>query len=198
MKFRKLILTALTITGAVTVNAEPRSIDTARSAMTVHVYKAGVFSAFAHDHEISAAGAAGSVDVEGRKVELRINAAALRVHDPKGSDKEREQIQTTMLGPEVLDTEKYKEIGFRSTSVEEAGTGGWKVTGTLTLHGASQPVSVVVHEKEGHYAGSCRFNMTDFGIKPVRIAGGTIRVKDDVQIDFDIQLAAEESARPRR
>jgi len=174
---------------ALTASGQPRAIDAAKSTMTVHVYKTGMLSALGHDHEISALVTAGTVDTAGRKVELQVNAAALRVQDPKGSDKDRGEIQANMLGPDVLDAEKHKEIRFRSTSAESAGEGGWKVSGELTLHGATQPVSIDVHERDGHYVGTCRFNITNFGIKPIKAAGGTVRVKDEVQIDFDIQLA---------
>jgi polyisoprenoid-binding protein YceI len=129
------------------------------------------------------------VVVVGRKVELRADASALRVQDPKVSNKDRDEIQTNMLGPEVLDAQKHKEISFRSTGVEAAGAGVWKVSGELTLHGATRPVSLEVRERDGHYSGTCRFKITNFGIKPVKAAGGTVRVKDEVQIDFDIQLA---------
>jgi polyisoprenoid-binding protein YceI len=170
-------------------NGEPLAIDAAKSSMTVHVYKAGMLSAFGHDHEISAPVAHGSVDIEKRKVELQVSAGALRVVDPKVSDKDRAEIQKNMLGPEVLDAENHKEIEFRSTGAEAAGSGAWKLTGNLTLHGETRPVSMDVRERDGHYTGTCRFKITDFAIKPVKAAGGAIRVKDEVQIEFDIQLA---------
>ncbi len=156
--------------------------------MTVHVYKTGVLSAFGHDHEISAPLASGSVDIQARKVDLRIDAGALRVQDPKVSDKDRAEIQTTMLGPEVLDAQNQKEIRFQSTSAESTGAGAWKLAGQLTLHGKTQPVSMTVKENDGRYSGTCRFDITRFGIKPVKAAGGAVRVKDEVQVDFDIQL----------
>ncbi len=140
-------------------NAQPRAIDTAKSSMTVHVYKAGVFSAFGHDHEISAPIASGSVDVEKRKVELHATAGALRVQDPKVSDKDRGEIQANMLGADVLDAANHPEISFQSTGAEAAGAGAWKVTGNLKLHGATQPVSMDVRESDGHYSGSCRFKI---------------------------------------
>jgi polyisoprenoid-binding protein YceI len=174
---------------AAAANGQPRAIDAAKSTMTVHVYKAGMFSALGHDHEISAPVAAGTVDVTGRHVELQVNTAALKVQDPKGSDKDRSEIQANMLGPDVLDAESHKEIRFRSTGAEPAGEGAWKLSGELTLHGATHAVTMDVHEHDGHYAGNCRFNITDFGIKPIKAAGGTVRVKDEVQLDFDIQLA---------
>lgn len=170
-------------------SGQPRNIDTAKSVMTIHVYKTGMLSALGHDHEIAAPIAGGAVDIEGRKVDLRVSAGALRVQDAKASDKDRAEIQANMLGRDVLDAENHKEIAFRSTGAEPAGPGAWKVSGELTLHGATRAVSMEVRERDGHYVGNCRFNLSDFGIAPVKAAGGTIRVKDEVQVQFDIQLA---------
>lgn len=36
------------------------------------------------------------------------------------------------------------------------------------------------------YRGSATIKQADFGIKPISIGGGTIKVKDEVKIDFDI------------
>src|SRR5580704_15581846 len=81
-------LAVLGVVCAAPAIGQPRAIDTGRSVMTVHVYKAGLLSAFGHDHDISAP-AAGTVDVAGRSVELHVEAAALRVQDAKVSDKDR-------------------------------------------------------------------------------------------------------------
>ena len=167
---------------------EARPIDTGKSTLNVHAYKGGTLGVFGHDHDITAPVAGGVVDPAGRRVELRVNASALRVLDPKASEKDRAEIQKTMLGPEVLDAGQYREILFKSTAVEKAGD-GWTVRGDLTLHGQTKPVTIEVREKEGHYAGSASLRQTDFGIKPVKVAGGTVRVKDELRIDFDIQLA---------
>jgi hypothetical protein len=37
--------------------------------------------------------------------------------------------------------------------------------------------------------GNAVVKQSDFGIKPVKVAGGTVKVKDEVRIEFDIQLA---------
>src|ERR1041384_4414963 len=113
------------------VNAEQRPIDTANSVLTVRVDKAGAFSAFAHNHQIGAAIASGSVDPAAQKVEIFVNTASLKVHDPGGSDKDRAEIEKTMLGPEVLDAKRYHEIAFRSTTAERLANGGWQVNGNL-------------------------------------------------------------------
>ena len=163
-------------------------MDPAKSVVTIEVKKAGVLSAFGHDHEITAPLASGSVDPKGRKVELRWNASALQVSERGISDKDRAEIQKTMLGPEVLDSGQYREIVFRSTNAEPGGSGRWNVRGDFTLHNQTRPVMAEVREEDGHYVGMLRIRQTDFGIKPVKVAGGTVRVKDEVQIMFDIQL----------
>jgi len=174
---------------ALAASAEEQAIDKQKSVMTVHVSKAGVLSAFGHDHEISAPIAAGAVDAAAKRVELRVDAGSLKVLDAKASEKDRAEIQKTMLGSEVLDVTRYPEIAFKSTSAEEAGAGSWKVRGSLTLHGQTKPVTVDVTEKAGHYVGTVQFRQSEFGIKPVRVGGGTIRVKDELRVDFNIHLS---------
>ena len=168
--------------------AQLRQIDAAHSTIKVHVSKAGVLSAFGHDHEIAAPIASGAVDATVKRVELRISTASMKVLDPGTSDKDRAEIQRTMLGPEVLDVNQYREIVFRSNAADQQGEGKWRVTGDLTLHGQSRPVVVEVREQGGNYAGTARIKQSDFAIKPVKVAGGTVRVKDEVQIEFDIRL----------
>src|ERR1051325_6060921 len=90
--------------------ASPASVDTQKSTLTVRVYKSGFFSAFAHDHEISAPIDSGSFLEENPSVEISITAGKLKVMDKESSDSEKEKIQTRMLGPEVLDANQFKEI----------------------------------------------------------------------------------------
>jgi polyisoprenoid-binding protein YceI len=94
-----------------------------------------------------------------------------------------------MLGAEVLDAASHPEIVFRSATAVPGGAGSWTVNGNLTLHGQTRPVTVDVKETGGHYVGVARFKQTEYGITPVKVAGGAIRVKDEVRIEFDIQLA---------
>ncbi len=172
-----------------TAVAQPRAIDTGKSVMTVRVYKAGLLSAMGHNHEIAAPVAAGTVDVTARQVELRVRTGALEVRDPGVSDKDRAEIQRTMLGPQVLDSESHPEVVFRSTGAEPAGAGSWKVTGDLSLRGQTHTVVVQVREDGEHYVGTSSFKQTEFGIQPVKVAGGAVRVKDEIRIEFNIQLA---------
>ena len=125
MRLSSLILFLFTMAAGAGF-AQPRSIDTTKSTMTVLVSKAGAFSMMGHDHQISAPIAKGTVDATAGTVELQVDAAAMRVTDPKASDKDRAQVQQTMLGPEVLDTSHYPSIVFKSTAADGA-NGSWNV-----------------------------------------------------------------------
>ena len=177
------------VTWAAAGESEPRAIDSAHSSLKVRVLKSGVFSAFAHNHEIEAPIASGEVTEAGKpSVGLRVDARKLSVLDPEASADTRAQVQKTMLGPQVLDTERFSEIHFQSTEVEAKGVDRWLVHGTLDLHGQSHPVSVDVSLKDGVYRGTAALKQTEFGIKPVTVAGGTVKVKDEIKVEFAIAL----------
>jgi polyisoprenoid-binding protein YceI len=163
-----------------------QEIDTEKSTMTVRVFKAGLFSAFGHDHEISAPVRQGSVNESDRSVELVVDARQMRVMDKDVSEKDRAEIQETMLGSKVLDTAQFPEIRFHSTSAERGGEGRWTVHGDLTLRGKTRPVKVEVDEQSGRYRGSAELKQRDFGIEPVSVGGGTVKVKDEVRVQFEI------------
>ena len=186
MSLRRATAAAVLLASATGV-AAGRSIDVERSTLTVFVYKAGLFSAFADDHVIRAPIVSGTISVDPpRSVAVRVRAGSLTVLDPKLSADKRAEVQARMLGPDVLDVEKYPEIVFESTSIEPAGSNRWTVVGRLTIHGETRSTTVPVAEKNGSYTGSVVLKQRDFGIRPISIAGGTVKVKDEIRIEFDI------------
>ncbi len=164
----------------------PRDIDVQKSVMTVRVSKAGLFSAFGHEHEISAPIQQGRFSESDRSVNLTVDARQMRVMDKDVSEKDRAEIQETMLGPKVLDCSQFPEIRFRSTIVEPAGEGRWMVAGDLTLHGQTRPVKLEVQAKNGHYQGAAQLKQRDFGIEPISVGGGAVRVKNELRVEFDV------------
>ena len=174
----------LTLWAADTAGA--REIDTEKSVMTVHVFKAGLLSPFGHEHDISAPIQQGKFDEGNRSVELLVDARKMRVMDQDVSTNDRAEIQETMLGPKVVASEQFPEIRFRSTSVESIGDGRWAVRGDLLLHGQTRPVKLEVQGQNGRYKGAAELKQRDFGIEPVRIGGGTVKVKDEVRVEFQI------------
>ncbi len=163
-----------------------KAIDTQNSVLTVRVYKAGAFSAFGHEHTIRAPIQSGTFDENKGSVEFVVDTRALRVVDYDVSDKDRSEIQNTMLGAKVLDSEQFHGIRFHSTEVTRGSENRWTVNGDLTLHGQTHPVKVDVERQDGRYRGSARLRQSEFGIKPVTVAGGTIKVKDEVRVEFEI------------
>jgi polyisoprenoid-binding protein YceI len=93
-----------------------------------------------------------------------------------------------MQGAEVLNVSHFPEIRFRSTEVEPSGTDHWVIHGNLVLHGQTHPISFEVTLKDGLYHGAAVIKQTGFGITPVKVAGGTVKVKDEVKVTFSIAL----------
>lgn len=163
-----------------------RAIDTEHSALTVRVYKSGLFASFGHDHEIRAPIKDGAFDEGKGTVWFVVEAPRLQVRDSDASEKDRADIQATMLGPKVLDSEKFPEIRFQSTEVNRRSDDHWTLRGDLTLHGQTRPVQAEVERKNGAYRGSAQLRQKDFGITPVTVAGGSVKVKDEVRVEFEI------------
>ena len=171
------------------VFAQSHKIDVKQSSFKISVFKSGFFSAFGHNHEIQAPVAEGAVGLSSSpSVLLRVESASLRVLDPDASASTRADIQKTMQGPDVLDIQHFPEISFQSTAVEPAGSAHWRVRGELTLHGEKKPLTLDVALEDGHYRGSVVLKQRDFGITPVSVAGGTVKIKNEIKIEFDIVL----------
>ncbi len=169
--------------------AQEMAIDTQRSTITIHVGKSGLFSVAAHDHTINAPISSGAIrESPTPHIEFSVETAKMTVKpDPKVDAKTQATIQTDMEEM-TLETKKFPEIAFHSSRIEKLGDGRWKVDGDLSLHGVTKPVSLTVKETGGAYTTRTLLKQTDFGIKPISIAGGMIKVKNEVEIDFQIFL----------
>jgi polyisoprenoid-binding protein YceI len=176
-------------TFAATCLAASSPVDVEHSTITIRVFKKGLFSGFAHDHEIAAPLTSGVVDLTALSVELHFDAQKLVVTDTDASPSNRAKVQETMLSDKVLDANHFKEIVFVSRSVKPAGDNSYSVEGDLTLHGVTHPLGFPVSLRNGHYTGSVNLKQTDFGIAPISLVGGSVKVKDAVEVIFDIVLA---------
>ena len=186
---RTVFVAVMSLMCVLGMSAQQHTIDTQKSTLTIHVGKTGVFSGLGHEHEVRAPIHSGTADTGSHPaVEMRVDARALRVIDKDESEKDRAEVQKTMLGPEVLDSDRHQEIVFKSTVAEPAGAGGWTLRGNLTLRGQTRPVTVHVTLKDGRYTGETMVKQTDFGIKPPGKAG--VKAKDEVRIEFDVRLAS--------
>jgi hypothetical protein len=96
VRLRKLALGILAASVAVvpnTLRAQSKPIDLNKSSLTIRVFKSGVFSAFAHDHEIRAGIREGEIDSSAHPtVQLRVNSGKMGVLDPGISEDDRAKI----------------------------------------------------------------------------------------------------------
>jgi polyisoprenoid-binding protein YceI len=173
------------------------------SRFTLKVHATGVLSAFGHSPTIAARDFRGQVTVPddasgAASMEMTVKAASLSVAgDVKESD--RREIEQTM-NKDVLDVDKYPEITFVSTEVNGAapGAGSFRtaVSGTLTLHGVSRPqqLDAAVYVMGDRLTANGQFTLrqSDFGIKPYSAVGGTIKLKDEIDVSFDIVARAKQ------
>lgn len=171
----------------------------AESRFQVEVSKAGLLSVLAHDHIIGIRGYSGRVLISPRGIadsglELQIDTRSLVVLDEKVSAGDRAKI-TRSMHDEVLESARFPEARFRSTGVTGITEGRdgevrFQLAGELTLHGVTRPVvlPVTLRRLAGELRASGRYvlKQTDFGIRPYSTAGGAIRVKNEVVIDFQI------------
>lgn len=169
------------------LNAQSVPIDTARSTITVHVGKAGLLSSVGHEHWINAPISSGSVRTSGDLgVDFKVETARMSVKpDAKVDAKAQAAIQKDMQEM-TLDSAKYPEITFASMRVETAGDNQWKIQGNLSLHGETKPLTVLVRRAGEAYSGYASLKQTDFGIKPFTAEGGMIKIKNEIDIEFQI------------
>lgn len=52
----------------------------------------------------------------------------------------------------------------------------------------TRQVVVDVRTESGHYVGTFTLSQREFGITPVSVGGGTVNVKDELKIEFDVRL----------
>lgn len=182
-------------------------VDAARSSVSVHVGRAGLFGFAGHKHLVTAPRLEGEIradpaHLQSSSVSLTFESAALRVSARDEPPADVPKVQARMLGPDVLDAVRFPTVSFRSARVEGQRTQGdtydLQVTGTLTLHGVARPVElpvqVVLSSGTLRARGRLVVRQTDYGMKPVSV-GGLVKVKDEVSIDFTI-VATRAGASP--
>lgn len=172
-------------------------IDAGHSSFVVHASVHGLLSAFGHNHTIAVKDLSGQAvfdpdNPSASSLELRVRAASLTVID-NVKDSDKREIEQTMRD-KVLEVSKYPEISFKSTnvSVTKTGEGQYRADmwGELSLHGVTRKgfirATVAFQGNGFHARGEFPIIQTDYGIQPVSVAGGTIKVKNELKLTFDL------------
>ena len=84
---------------------------------------------------------------------------------------------------------------FTSSRIIRTGATGGAIEGSLTLNGKSQPVRFEVSvPAPGRYRGTGTVLQSAFGIKPYVGFFGALKLKDEVIVEFEVDLNRAESA----
>jgi polyisoprenoid-binding protein YceI len=171
--------------------------DTRASQFTVQVFSGGMLSAFGHSPTVIVRDFTAEADVnpdnpEQASLKVVIQAASLSVKDDI-SDKDKREIER-MMQQEVLEVPSYPEIVYECSSVSstKVGEGQYSVTlnGELTMHGVTHPEAVparvAVSGDSLRAFGTFSLRQTDYDLKLASVAGGALKVKDELKFSFNI------------
>ncbi len=174
-------------------------IDASASSVRVHVGKSGVFGFAGHTHDVAAERFEGRVDADPddlarSSVEISFEASGLKVSGQGEPEGDAPKVQGVMAGPQVLDVSRFPAIRFRSRQVSgRRGADGvyeLLVAGEVSLHDVSRAVTLPVRvELSGATltaSGRTALAQRAFGIEPVTAGGGTVKVKNEVGVEFRI------------
>lgn len=178
-------------------------IEPRLSRFVVQAYAGGFLSGFGHNPTIAIRDFTGDARfspdaIEESTLHLEIRADSLDVTNDV-SDKDRREIERTMR-EEVLETSRFPDIVYQGgvASVSELGPSRYRINlnGKLSLHGETREQTLVadlsVNGDTLRGFGSFTVMQTGFGIKLVSVAGGVLKVKDELKCSFDIAARKHE------
>ena len=181
--------------------AAPRTfvVDPAASSVRIHVGKSGAFSFAGHTHEVVAPALSGEVTADpgnlaASTVALTFEASALKVLPEGEPAGDAPKVEEAMRGSKVLDAARFPAVTFKSQRVSgrDAGGGAYdlELAGEIALHGVTRPITLPVHvEVSGDTltaSGKAVLRHDQFGMQPVSAAGGSVKVKNEIAIEYRI------------
>jgi polyisoprenoid-binding protein YceI len=82
-----------------------------------------------------------------------------------------------------LDAKKFPSIRFTSATIDTI-TGGYRLEGTLEIHGISRQQTVDVDDDGQRLSSAVTVRQSDFGVKPYSLMMGALKVADEVTVLF--------------
>jgi polyisoprenoid-binding protein YceI len=93
-----------------------------------------------------------------------------------------------------LGARRFPRITFAAATIEKTDD-GYRLTGALTLHGKTRPLTVDVRtdDMDGSWwlSSETTVRQSEFGIKPYSQLLGSLKVADDVTVSFTAECAKE-------
>ncbi len=172
-------------------------IDARASRFTVQASATGVLASMGHNPMIGIRDFSGELTfspetLEGNGFRVSIRSSSLNVQNDI-SDKDRREIER-LMNEQVLETAKYPEIVYDVPTFTATKMGDTlysaPLNGHLTLHGVTnrQPVTarVAVFGEILRASGDFTLNQTDYQIKPVSVAGGALKLRNELKFSFEM------------
>ena len=177
--------------------ASAYTLDIAASKFTIQAFAGGLLAAFGHDPVIGIPDFSGEVHLGAEGIEqasllMTINTASLKVVSEM-SEKDRLEVERVMR-QQILQSDSYPEIVYECSRISASRTGDGQywvaLNGELTMHGVTrgQTVSTRINMNGDNLRASGSFSLlqTDYDIKLVSFAAGTLKVKDELKCAFEI------------
>jgi polyisoprenoid-binding protein YceI len=172
-------------------------LDPGKSRFVVRASATGLLSAFGHNPVVAIRNFQGEACFreqapEQSSLRMVIDPSSLTITGDV-SDKDRYEMERAMR-EDVLETDRYPEIRFESSSTGATqlapGFFRMRIGGTLTLHGVTRDLeiscNVTVAEDSLRANGDFTIRQTDYQIRLVSVAGGTLKLKDELKFSFDL------------
>lgn len=173
------------------------AIDAKASLFTVQAFASGMVAVVAHSPKFAIRDIVGGMEfvpgsMQKASVHLTINVGSLEIMDEVSSS-DRREIERVMFD-EVLEKGVFPRIEYKSSRVTASKTGEnmyrVNVAGDLTLHGITRgtglDAQVVVGEETIRSQGSFSLMQSDYGLKVASVAGGTLKLKDELKCGYFI------------
>jgi len=122
--------------------------------------------------------------------------------DADSIDTRQEQRDAHLKSADFFDVEKFPKLTFKSTRVHDVDGDAFKLTGDLTIHGVTRPITLdVTSEGRGKdpwggeragFSATGKIKRSEFGLtwNQVLEAGG-FAVGDDIKISLDVELVKQ-------
>ena len=136
-------------------------------------------------------------DLTRSRVQVEVDAASIETGEPKRDGH--------LKSPDFFDVAKFQKLTFRSTRIEKA-CEDFKVTGDLTMHGVTRPVTLTVDSlsaaTKDPYGRTVRgvsahgkLNRKDWGLAwNAPLETGGVLVGEEVKLQIDAELVAKKPA----
>lgn len=135
-------------------------------------------------------------DPPAASITARLDLDSLEIREGTGgalplTDADRRKIKET--AHRILTTGGTASATFESSSITSAGQAGGTIEGTATLHGQARPIRLQVSQLgAGRYRATASVRQSDFGIKPYTGFLGALKVRDAIEVEIEVDLAAAE------